>query len=71
VTNWLVTLINTNHPFEKKEIVVPAETVVEALEEFNHNQPGYVARSARFHSSFQANQLAYEEAVGFGWGPTA
>lgn len=71
MTNWLVTLINTDHPFEKRQVVVPAETVIEALDEFHHKQTGFVACSAAFHSSFQANQIAYEEAVGYGWGPLA
>ena len=51
MTNWLVTLVNTMHPFDKKKEVVNAETVIEALDEFNHKQQGYTAISASFHSS--------------------
>jgi hypothetical protein len=46
MTNWLVTLVNTNAPFDKKKEVVTAQTVVEALDEFTHNQSGYTAISA-------------------------
>ena len=51
MTNWLVTMVNTQHPFDKKKELVHAETVIEALDEFNHKQQGYTAVSAAFHSS--------------------
>lgn len=46
MSNWLVTMVNTNAPFDKKKVVIQAETVVEALDEFNHNEQGYNAISA-------------------------
>ncbi len=66
MTNWLVTLINTDHPFEKKQVIVHAETVIQALDEQNHKQHGYYARSACFHSTYQmsdynAVEMSYQE----------
>lgn len=52
MTNWIVTMVNMNSPFDKKKVVVNADSVVEALDEFNHKQDGYTAISAAFHSSF-------------------
>ena len=50
MTHWLVILINTVAPFETKRVIVQADTVVEALDEKNHDHPSYYARSAQFHS---------------------
>lgn len=63
MTNWLVTLVNTIHPFDKKKALVPADTVVEALDEFNHKQDGYTAVSAAFHSSNMSihSDMQYQE----------
>lgn len=53
MNNWNITLINTVQPFDKKEVVIPATTIQEALDigELENNQ--YYARSARFHSSMK------------------
>jgi hypothetical protein len=63
MTNWLVTLVNTLHPFDKKKELVHAETVIEALDEFNHKQQGYTAVSASFFSSNTdiPSDLQYQE----------
>lgn len=52
MTSWLVTLVKTVQPFDKKKVVVHAETVIEALDEFNHKEENYTAVSASFHSSY-------------------
>lgn len=59
MTNWLVTLINTCSPFERKEVVVHAETIIEALDEKIHKHPTYYARSARYHSN--VDPMIYNE----------
>lgn len=50
MTNWLVKLINMNHPFDEKEVVVNAPTIAEAFDEKNHGLQQYWPRSAQFHS---------------------
>jgi hypothetical protein len=50
MTNWLVTLINTIEPFDKKEEIVNAVTVQEALDKGESINDKYYARSARFYS---------------------
>lgn len=51
MTKWLVTLINTIQPFEKKEVVVHSPTIQEALDEAESLHPSYYARGARYHSN--------------------
>lgn len=50
MTNWLVKLVNMNHPFEEREVIVHAPTIVDAFDEKNHGLPNYWPRSAQFHS---------------------
>lgn len=50
MTNWNVTLINTVEPFDKKEVVIPAVTIQEALDIGEFENDKYYARSACFHS---------------------
>lgn len=72
MTNWLVTLINTNQPFEKKKVIIHADTVVEALGKGDKENAGYYARSACFHSTYHStdyNQALVEQESGYGWGP--
>jgi hypothetical protein len=54
MTNWLVTIVSDSAPFGKKKVVVPAESIIEAL---GTNVPGYTAISAAFHSSYMSNDL--------------
>jgi hypothetical protein len=49
MNNWLVTLINTEQPFDVKQVVVQTETIVEAFDEKFHKHPTYYARSAGVH----------------------
>lgn len=57
MNNWIVTIVNTVQPFEVKKVVVPAETVVEALDEWFHGHIGFVARSASFHSTCRGGDI--------------
>lgn len=45
--NWIVTLVNTVSPFDTKQTMVHADTIIEAFDEKNHGNPGYYPRSAR------------------------
>ena len=64
MTNWEVTMVNTNTPFEMKRVYVTTETIIEAQDMAEENNPGYYARSSRFH----ATDLNKE--FGYGYGPT-
>lgn len=51
MVNWEVTLINTVQPFDVKQALIMAETVVEALGLAELAHKSYWARSARYHHS--------------------
>jgi len=46
MNKWLVTLINTEQPFDEKKVVVQAESIVEAFDEKIHGHPTYYPRCA-------------------------
>lgn len=50
MTNWLVKLVNMVEPFDEREVVVHAATIVDAFDEKNHGLKTYWPRSAQFHS---------------------
>jgi len=63
MTNWEVTMVNTQAPFDVKRIHVNTQTIVEAHSEAEKLYPDYFIRSARFH----ATDLSKE--FGYGYGP--
>lgn len=62
MNNWKVTIINTVEPFDKKEILVHSETVIEALGIADGENPGYYARSAMFHHSSYGDSHGHQQA---------
>lgn len=50
LTNWIVTLVNTQAPFETVQKLVKAPSVVDAFDEKYHGHVKYYPRSASFHS---------------------
>jgi hypothetical protein len=59
VNKWLVTLVNMEQPFDKKEVVVSAPTISEAFDEKVHGHPTYYPRSARYHKEENLGIIAY------------
>jgi hypothetical protein len=50
LTNWVVTLVNTQEPFQTVQKLVKAPTVSDAFDEKYHGLPKFWPRSASFHS---------------------